>query len=32
VVDHDLVTARTVDHCHLFAKKLIQLMTERGPA
>jgi protease I len=27
VVDGDLVTARTGKHCHLFAKKLVELLT-----
>lgn len=29
VVDGDLVTARTGEHCHLFARTLIDLLTER---
>lgn len=29
VVDGDLVTARTGEHCHLFARTLIELLTER---
>lgn len=29
VVDGDLVTARTGGHCHLFAKKLIELLSEK---
>jgi protease I len=28
VVDGDLVTARTGGHCHLFARKIIELLTE----
>jgi protease I len=28
VVDSDLVTARTGDHCHLFARKIIELLSE----
>jgi protease I len=31
VVDGDLVTARTGGHCHLFAKKIIELL-EQGTA
>jgi protease I len=27
VVDNDLVTARTGGHCHLFAKKIIELLS-----
>jgi protease I len=30
VVDGDLVTARTGGHCHLFARKIIDLLTERS--
>lgn len=30
VVDGDLVTARTGGHCHLFARKLIELLAERS--
>ena len=30
VVDGDLVTARTGAHCHLFARKLIDLLTEQS--
>ncbi len=30
VVDGDLVTARTGGHCHLFARKIVQLLQERG--
>ena len=29
VVDGDLVTARTGGHCHLFARRLIELLAER---
>jgi len=29
VVENDLVTARTGGHCHLFAKKLIELLSEK---
>lgn len=29
VVDGDLVTARTGGHCHLFARKIIELISER---
>jgi protease I len=29
VVDNDLVTARTGGHCHLFAHKIIELLTEK---
>jgi protease I len=29
VVDGDLVTGRTGSHCHLFAKKIIELLEER---
>ena len=29
VVDDDLVTARTGDHCHLFARKIIDMLSER---
>lgn len=29
VVDGDLVTARTGGHCHLFARKIIDLLSER---
>lgn len=29
VVDGDLVTARTGGHCHLFARKIIELLKER---
>jgi protease I len=28
VVDNDLVTARTGGHCHLFAKKIIELLSQ----
>jgi protease I len=30
VVDGDLVTARTGGHCHLFARKIIELMSSLG--
>lgn len=30
VVDDDLVTARSADHCHLFARTLIDLIVARG--
>jgi protease I len=30
VVDGDLVTARSADHCHLFARTLIDLIAARG--
>jgi protease I len=30
VVDGDLVTGRTGGHCHLFAKKIIELLNERA--
>ena len=30
VVDGDLVTARTGGHCHLFARKIIDLLKEKG--
>lgn len=30
VVDNDLVTARTGGHCHLLARKIIDLIYERG--
>ena len=29
VTDEDLVTARTGGHCHLFAKKIIEILTEK---
>lgn len=29
VVDGDLVTARTGGHCHLFAKKIIEILSEK---
>jgi protease I len=29
VVDGDLVTARTGGHCHLFAKKIIELLNAK---
>lgn len=31
VVDGDLVTGRTGGHCHLFARKIIDLLAEREP-
>jgi protease I len=30
VVDNDLVTGRTGGHCHLFARKIIELLTARS--
>ena len=30
VVDEDLVTARTGDHCHLLARKIIEMMAKRS--
>ena len=30
VVDGDLVTGRTGGHCHLFAKKIIELLEQRN--
>jgi len=30
VIDGDLVTARTGQHCHLFARTIIQMLIERG--
>ena len=30
VVDEDLVTARTGNHCHVFARKIIDLLAERA--
>jgi protease I len=30
VVDGDLVTARTGGHCHLFARRILELLRERG--
>jgi len=30
VVDDDLVTARTGGHCHLFARRIIELLAERS--
>jgi protease I len=30
VVDGDLVTGRTGGHCHLFARKIIDILAERG--
>ena len=30
VVDGDLVTARTGGHCHFFAKKIIEMLAEKG--
>jgi protease I len=32
VVDGDLVSGRTGGHCHLFARKIIDMLAERGPA
>ena len=32
VVDGDLVTGRTGGHCHLFAKKIIEMLQERNGA
>ncbi|HSG81045.1 MAG TPA: DJ-1/PfpI family protein [Gemmatimonadota bacterium] len=32
VVDGDLVTGRSGGHCHLFAKKIVELLAESGPA
>jgi protease I len=32
VVDGDLVTGRTGGHCHLFAKKIIEMLNERNGA
>lgn len=32
VVDRDLVTARTGKHCHLFARKIIEILGSREPA
>jgi protease I len=32
VVDGDLVTGRTGGHCHLFARKIIDILAEREPA
>lgn len=29
VEDRDLITARTADHCHLFARRIIDLLAER---
>jgi protease I len=29
VVDNDLVTGRSGGHCHLFAKKIIEILAER---
>jgi protease I len=29
VVDGDLVTGRTGNHCHLFARRIIDLLIER---
>ncbi|MFD8014574.1 DJ-1/PfpI family protein [Streptomyces sp. NPDC058955] len=31
VIDDDLITARTGDHCHLLARTLIDLLAERPP-
>jgi protease I len=30
VVDGDLVTARSGGHCHLFARRIIELLAERS--
>ena len=30
VVDGDLVTARTGGHCHLFARKIIDVLSAKG--
>ena len=32
VVDGDLVTARTGGHCHLFARKIIDMLSAGSPA
>lgn len=32
VVDGDLVTGRSGAHCHLFAKKIVELLSEEGAA
>ena len=32
VVDGDLVTGRTGGHCHLFARKIIDMLVEREEA
>jgi protease I len=32
VVDHDLVTARSGGHCHLFARQIIDLIASGGPS
>ncbi|WP_164102837.1 DJ-1/PfpI family protein [Candidatus Laterigemmans baculatus] len=32
VVDGDLVTARSGNHCHLFARKIIEILSERADA
>jgi protease I len=32
VVDGDLVTGRTGGHCHLFARRIIDILAEREPA
>lgn len=32
VVDGDLVTGRSGAHCHLFARKIVELLSERVPA
>jgi protease I len=32
VVDRDLVSARTGKHCHLFARKIIEILAARAPA
>jgi protease I len=31
VVDGDLLTARTGGHCHLFARTIIELLSEQAP-
>jgi protease I len=31
VVDRDLVTGRTGGHCHLFARKIVDLLANGGP-
>jgi deglycase len=31
VVDRDLVTARTGGQCHLFARRIIELLENGGP-
>jgi protease I len=32
VVDRDLVTGRSGGHCHLFARRIVELLTERADA